>query len=131
MSYEKQTWVTGEIVTADKLNHMEDGIAASGGGGFDVMFEITFIEDGDPIVTVNVSYSEFAQKIANGKPLVRAILTYEEEPGYFAECQVTGIANNDGEIDINIYNIVVTGDLVTGYGWQIVWTVDSLSIEES
>ena len=30
MSYEKQTWVTGEIVTADKLNHMEDGIASGG-----------------------------------------------------------------------------------------------------
>lgn len=30
MSYEKQTWATGDIVTADKLNHMEDGIAAGG-----------------------------------------------------------------------------------------------------
>ena len=29
--YEKQTWVTGETITAEKLNHMEDGI--SGGGG--------------------------------------------------------------------------------------------------
>lgn len=26
MSYEKQTWVTGDVITADKLNHMEDGI---------------------------------------------------------------------------------------------------------
>lgn len=30
MSYEKQTWVTGETITAEKLNHMEDGIAGSG-----------------------------------------------------------------------------------------------------
>ena len=29
MSYSKQTWVTGDIVTAEKLNHMEDGIANS------------------------------------------------------------------------------------------------------
>ena len=28
MSYEKQTWVTGETITASKLNHMEDGIEA-------------------------------------------------------------------------------------------------------
>lgn len=28
MSYEKQTWVTGETITAEKLNHMEDGISA-------------------------------------------------------------------------------------------------------
>ena len=26
MSYEKQTWVTGDIVSAEKLNHMEEGI---------------------------------------------------------------------------------------------------------
>lgn len=27
MDYEKQTWVVGEVITAEKLNHMEDGIA--------------------------------------------------------------------------------------------------------
>lgn len=26
MAYSKQTWVTGETITASKLNHMEDGI---------------------------------------------------------------------------------------------------------
>ena len=26
MAYEKQTWTTGEVITAEKLNHMEDGI---------------------------------------------------------------------------------------------------------
>ena len=31
MSYEKQTWETGDIVTSAKLNHMEDGIAESEG----------------------------------------------------------------------------------------------------
>lgn len=30
MSYTKYTWVTGEVITADKLNHMEDGIEAAG-----------------------------------------------------------------------------------------------------
>lgn len=31
MSYVKQTWQTGDVVTSAKLNHMEDGIAAGGG----------------------------------------------------------------------------------------------------
>ena len=31
MSYEKQTWTTGDVITADKMNHMEDGIANGGG----------------------------------------------------------------------------------------------------
>lgn len=32
MSYEKQTWQTGETITAQKLNHMEDGIGNNSGG---------------------------------------------------------------------------------------------------
>ena len=30
MGYTKQTWQTGEVITAEKLNHIEDGIAAGG-----------------------------------------------------------------------------------------------------
>lgn len=26
MAYTKQTWVTGDTITAEKLNHVEDGI---------------------------------------------------------------------------------------------------------
>lgn len=29
MSYEKQTWVTGEVITAEKLNHIEGGVEAN------------------------------------------------------------------------------------------------------
>lgn len=32
MTYEKQNWQTGETITKEKLNHMEDGIANAGGG---------------------------------------------------------------------------------------------------
>lgn len=31
MAYEKHTWVCGETITADKMNHIEDGIAEGGG----------------------------------------------------------------------------------------------------
>lgn len=35
MAYEKQTWECGETITAEKLNHIEDGIeSASSGGGY-------------------------------------------------------------------------------------------------
>ena len=42
MAYEKQTWANGELITAEKLNHMEDGIAE--GGGCDCGFECTETE---------------------------------------------------------------------------------------
>ena len=31
MAYEKQTWVNGDVITAEKMNHMEDGIADASG----------------------------------------------------------------------------------------------------
>lgn len=34
MAYVKQNWETGELITSQKLNHMEDGIAEGGGGAF-------------------------------------------------------------------------------------------------
>ena len=33
MAYEKQTWECGDVISAEKMNHMEDGIANAGGGG--------------------------------------------------------------------------------------------------
>ena len=29
MSYEKQTWANGDVITAEKLNHIEDGVDAA------------------------------------------------------------------------------------------------------
>lgn len=34
MAYEKYTWVDGELITAEKLNHIEDGIAEGGDTGY-------------------------------------------------------------------------------------------------
>ena len=33
MTYEKNTWANGDVITAAKLNNMEDGIANAGSGG--------------------------------------------------------------------------------------------------
>lgn len=32
MAYEKYTWVDGEVITAQKLNHIEGGVEANSGG---------------------------------------------------------------------------------------------------
>lgn len=42
-NYEKQTWSTGDVITAEKLNHMEDGIGNAGGGGDWSFAEVTFM----------------------------------------------------------------------------------------
>lgn len=49
MAYEKQTWTTGEVITQEKLNHMEQGIANAGGdAGYEC--EETVYFDGDVVV---------------------------------------------------------------------------------
>lgn len=40
MSYEKHTWQTGETITAEKLNNLEDGIASNSGESND--FVVSF-----------------------------------------------------------------------------------------
>ena len=51
MAYEKQTWTTGEVITQEKLNHMEDGIANAGGdAGYECVEESTVLFD-DEVTT--------------------------------------------------------------------------------
>lgn len=45
MSYEKQTWKNGDIITAEKLNHMEDGISESSIGGDSPIYLIVDMGD--------------------------------------------------------------------------------------
>lgn len=62
MSYEKQTWMNGEVITADKLNHMEDGIADSGGGAGGVF-------------VVNMTYGDFLELDKTWKEIHDAIVS--------------------------------------------------------
>ena len=57
MSYTKQTWQTGDIITAEKLNHIEDGI--EGLNGYDIIFTI----DDDEVTADGASFEEL---VGNG-----------------------------------------------------------------
>lgn len=68
MTYEKQTWECGETITAEKLNHIEDGIAdASSGGGTLVIRETRTESEGDTVYTLDKTW----QEIYDAYPLVR------------------------------------------------------------
>ena len=66
MSYEAKTWATNDIITSAALNHMEQGIANSGGGAFIVT--LTF-DNGDLIS--NKTASEIMEAIGTGLVLFR------------------------------------------------------------
>lgn len=56
MAYTKNTWNTGDIVTSEKLNHMEDGIA--GGGNIFVVGGVTVDSKGQLEGTLDKTWQE-------------------------------------------------------------------------
>ncbi len=94
MSYDKQTWVTGEVITAAKLNHMEDGIA-SGGSAFDFDQLIDTSDPENTFIPVDavaemfnslpdvLTTSMFAGIIEQGLSLHLTFSTYLDDDGVF------------------------------------------------
>ena len=71
MSYTKQTWQTGEVITATKLNHMEDGIENAGGGGA-LIIEMTLDETDPhtPFFKSNVLFDDVVTAFTSGTPVM-------------------------------------------------------------
>ena len=76
MSYIKTTWETGDVITAEKLNKMEDGIESAGGD--DSVF-IVNIDAEDNSGTITATADKTRQEIVAaadaGKPII-IILTH-------------------------------------------------------
>ena len=75
MAYDKYTWQTGEVITAEKLNHIEDGIADMEGGGssgegdsngFFVIRTIDYDLDEGTWSRVDKTFSQIADAIQEG-----------------------------------------------------------------
>lgn len=86
MAYEKQTWVCGETITAEKLNHIEDGIeeCCGSGGGTDVLeVNITFdwnVGEGEWVI--DKTYAEVLSAIQNNQRVsAYAFWTEDSENG--------------------------------------------------
>lgn len=70
MAYEKHSWETGELITAEKLNNLEDGSDRF------FTFKITVTQDGEssaPIFTKNTSFAEIKAAMLAGKVVIATI----------------------------------------------------------
>ena len=68
MSYEPKTWECGDIITAEDLNHMEQGIVNSGGGNASLIIRLT----GDEVVyhtSPNIEVSQTGEAYYTDKTL--------------------------------------------------------------
>lgn len=99
MAYEKQTWQCGDVVTAEKLNHIEDGIANSGG----TPLIVTYSEEGEECegggtavkATCSHSWQEIYDALVNDTPVwAKSIESAEGRVGVMLEPMVVAITNN-------------------------------------
>lgn len=75
MSYTPNTWVTGDTITATKLNNMEQGIANAGGGA---IVELTFDLDSHKY-TCDKTAIEIAELYASGGSVALSMTSAEDE----------------------------------------------------
>ena len=78
-AYTKHTWATGEVITAEHLNNLEEGVAGINNGT---------ITSGE---AAHAASADKATKDANGNVIAD---TYAEKDGYYADMSVGGTAGN-------------------------------------
>ena len=66
MSYTPTEWKSGDVITSENLNKLEQGVAAAGGGGGGVLkVNMTWAEDGTTC-TLDKTYAEIYSAFQNG-----------------------------------------------------------------
>ena len=115
MSYTKQTWSTGDTVTAAKLNHMEDGIAeagggSSGGGAFvvNVTVQYDFDEHGYTVSSCDKNAEEIVTAV-NGGSIVFAIVSNPEASPLMLQLYTFSYDNLSGSYSTNFVAVVPSG----------------------
>ena len=116
MSYEKQTWVTGDTVTAAKLNHMEDGIdsASSSGGGITLYGpyigknsgSVTVAAGGIGVLEFDTIIDENSNEVLwpEEVPIIEVTGSYIEASNVLTLSPGVSIYEGDGTIYVKLYN---------------------------
>lgn len=114
MSYSKTTWATGDTITAQLLNHAEDGIAANDAAiasAFDAL-QITLTNEDDAIVA-DKTYAEILAAFNAGTPCIVTIEGQDSAPAYMG--MINGCYTDNSENKIltmtNVASIGVSGEV--------------------
>lgn len=107
MAYEKQTWTNGDLITAEKLNHIEDGIAQGGGGVLTVIETVTEDAHGNEVRTLDKTYNEIASADA-----VR--IKSVGSKGLTVFYTINGMAENDEQHLYYVSAMLITNDVGDG-----------------
>ena len=88
MAYTKQTWASGDTITAAKLNHIEDGIEEAGGERF-ADYDFVILENVDGYSALKGTFAEVKAKLIARAAPVMGLFFSEWDSGGMAECMST------------------------------------------
>lgn len=109
MAYTKQTWATGDVITAEKLNHREDGVAGAGGV---LVVHINFTQDGNyTVYTLDKTWQEIYDALDSG--LVCSLV--EGGEGSFYQYGFDGVEVLDDVYYVNSNIRTYQTDAASGY----------------
>lgn len=104
MAYTKQNWECGDLITADKMNHIEDGIEDASSGGGSLIVTVTSrtataeeCSGGGYVEEYSHSWQEIYDALASGTPCYYGYV-YE---GIAALEPIVG-----AEIESNLYKVI-------------------------
>ena len=86
MSYNKYTWTTGETITADKMNHIEDGIAEGESSSVDLPFVARF-RDNNAAITPITSYLDVQAALEQGRTILGVLYSESATTGWLSAKQ--------------------------------------------
>lgn len=69
MAYEKKTWECGETITAEALNHMEDGIEEASQGGAEPLL-VNAVYSGEGRYDLNKTFGEIRVAFNSGRVVI-------------------------------------------------------------
>ena len=132
MSYVKTNWANGDTITADKLNHIEQGVydassgGSSGGGPLDVAFAVDMTVDPPAVSTTSetAAYSDVTAAVASGRE-VRAKISLGTvgeniESFFYAPLQQCFVDTSDDSIsEVRFAAVVDIGSVIAHM--QIEW----------
>lgn len=107
MSYEPTNWKNGDIITADKLNHIEDGIA----GGVLMVSGFSYDNEENIVGTADKTWQEIHDALAAGKECL-AIL---HDGDSVTRVRIDRTWSETGTYYIDFYNLNIPCNLPNEY----------------
>jgi len=90
MAYTKHTWENGEVITAEKLNNLEDGIAESSGSNITVF---NIIEDGETDnIKIDATWQDIFDAISE-RPVFLKWIASEDDIAMYVVTEVVLLPN--------------------------------------